>query len=384
MIAGASARAAAESASLAGYRVVAVDGYGDLDLALRAPGIALRRDAGVAYSAARAARVASGLVAAAAVYTSGFENHPAAIGILTRGRTLWGNAPDVVRRVRHPATLARTLAERGFAVPAVRMALRARRGGAAGDAEWLLKPIRSGGGHGIRVWRAGSSLARHSYLQRRIPGDPGSIVFVADGRHAVPLGVSRQLVGDEAFGAARYKYSGSLLCGAAPLFSRERELMAAAERLAVAATAAFGLVGLNGIDFIAQDGVPWPVEVNPRYTASMELVERARGISMFALHARACAGELPAADPFARRLGAVWGKAIVYARADVTMREIRRWWRDDRVRDVPWPGDRIARGRPICTLLASAPDAEACHRALAAHAAEVFSAAMTPASRSAA
>jgi predicted ATP-grasp superfamily ATP-dependent carboligase len=57
------------------------------------------------------------------------------------------------------------------------------------------------------------------------------------------------------------------------------------------------------------------------------------------------------------------------------MREIRRWWRDDRVRDVPHPGERIARGRPICTLLGSAATPEACRQALAAHAAEVYAAA---------
>ena len=159
-----------------------------------------------------------------------------------------------------------------------------------------MKPLRSGGGHGIRAVRHRARLPRGTYLQERIRGEPGSIVFVADGRRAVPLGVSRQLVGDPAFGGSGFRYSGSLLSGAAPVFEREPEIAAAAARLAGAVTEAFGLVGVNGIDFIARDGVPWPIEVNPRYTASMELVERAHGVSVFALHARACAGELPGFD----------------------------------------------------------------------------------------
>ncbi|HET8624658.1 MAG TPA: ATP-grasp domain-containing protein [Gemmatimonadales bacterium] len=374
VIAGASARALAESAALAGYAVVAVDGYGDLDLGMRVRAISLRRDLGLPYSATRAARAARGVPAAAAAYTSGFENHPAAIAALARGRTLWGNPPATVRQVRRPTALSRALGRHGFALPEVRVRHAPPSAADAARREWLIKPVQSGGGHGIRPWRAGAA-PRHAYLQERIQGEPGSIVFVADGRRAVSLGLTRQLVGDAAFGAAPFRYSGSLLCGGPPLFPREAELMLATSRIADAVTATFHLVGLNGIDFIARDGVPWPIEVNPRFTASMELIERARGISMFALHAAACRGELPSADLFRRRLSGVWGKAIVYARSDVTMREIRRWWRDDGVRDVPWPGEEIARGRPICTLLASALEADACHRALIAHAAEVYSAA---------
>ncbi len=374
LVAGASARALAESAAVAGYRVVALDGYGDLDLCVRVRAISLRRDLGIEYSAARIARAAAGIAAPAVAYTSGFENHPAPLMALARGRTLWGNPPGVVRRVRRPAALAEAFRAHGFAVPDVHAG---RAGAVRPDGrEWLVKPTRSGGGHGIRPWRPGSRLPRGTYLQERIHGEPGSIVFVADGRRAVPLGLSRQLVGDPAFGGTGFRYSGSLLAGAAPVFEREGELAAGAARLAAAVTEAFGLVGLNGVDFIARAGVPWPIEVNPRYTASMELVERAHGVSAFALHARACAGDLPEFDSLlGRRLGAVWGKAVVYATGDVTMREIRRWWRDEGVRDVPHPGERIGRGRPICTVLAPAPTPEACRAALAAHASEIYAAA---------
>jgi predicted ATP-grasp superfamily ATP-dependent carboligase len=374
LIVGASVRALAESAALAGYRVTALDAYGDLDLTVRVPALSLRRDFGLDYSAARAARVAADLPATTAAYGSGFENHPAAIAALARGRTLWGNTAAVVRRVRHPAALAEALSARGFAVPQVRTAPRAT--APAEEPTWLVKPLRSGGGHGIRAARGGERLQRGAYLQERIRGEPGSIVFVADGRRAVPLGVSRQLVGDPAFGASGFTYSGSLLAGALPVFEREAEIVATASRLASAVTEAFGLVGANGLDFIARDGVAWPIEVNPRYAASMELVERAHGVSVFGLHAAACAGELPRFPSLlSRRLGTVWGKAIVYATADVTMREIRRWWREDRVRDVPHAGERIGRGRPICTVLGSGADPNGCRHALAAHAAEIYAAA---------
>src|SRR5206468_251017 len=83
-------------------------------------------------------------------------------------------------------------------------------------------------------------------------------------------------------------------------------------------------------------------------------VPRACGLSIFETHARACAGTLPAFDVAAacRTTGAV-GKAIVYARRDVTAPpDTRAWLEDESVRDVPAPGEWIARGRPICTIFA--------------------------------
>ena len=88
-------------------------------------------------------------------------------------------------------------------------------------AAWLLKPRRSGGGHGTRAWRGGA-VSRQAYLQQRIRGVPGSVIFLADGRRVYPLGITRQLVGERAFGATGFRYCGSLLGrGNASLFDDE-------------------------------------------------------------------------------------------------------------------------------------------------------------------
>jgi predicted ATP-grasp superfamily ATP-dependent carboligase len=151
--------------------------------------------------------------------------------------------------------------------------------------------------------------------------------------------------------------------------------------MADAVTRDFGLVGLNGIDFIARAGNPWPIEVNPRYSASMELLDRRAGASLFALHADACAGRLPESPPRPPRR--VLGKAVVFARHEVTLRETREWLRDPAIADVPHPGEQIGRGRPICTVFASGTSAGSCLRALASRAAAIYRAA-EPSARGAA
>jgi uncharacterized protein len=365
LIAGVSTRAMAASAARAGYRVTAVDAFGDADLRAVAAVVPLRRDGDAPFSAALAAEAARPIEADLAAYTSNFENHPEAVVRLARGRRLLGNPPAVLERVRNPILLMRALAGRGFAVPATRAsapppALDGRR--------WLLKPRQSGGGHGTSPWRRGRPVSRRAYLQERIAGVPGSIAFVADGHRVVVLGISRQLAGERAFGARGFRYCGSLLAASgSPVFERQAELLERATALAAAVTEAFGLRGLNGMDFIARGGVPFPIEVNPRYSASMELVERATGASLFALHTDACAGRLPAPPVPAAR---VFGKAVVFARQDILVDDPSRWT-DAALADVPHPGERIGRGHPICTVLAAAPDAARCIRALEAAAASI-------------
>jgi predicted ATP-grasp superfamily ATP-dependent carboligase len=197
---------------------------------------------------------------------------------------------------------------------------------------------------------------------------PGSIAFLADGRNAVPIGMSRQLVGERAFGSHGFRYCGSLLAGKdRPLFDHDDDVASIARALAAAVTEEFGLVGLNGLDFVARNGVPYPIEVNPRYSASMELVERSGGASLFSLHERACAGILPNACVAPRMVA---GKAVVFARRAVTIGESP--WTALAMADVPHPGERIARGRPICTVFAEGRNADECRESLVREADRVY------------
>jgi predicted ATP-grasp superfamily ATP-dependent carboligase len=379
LIAGFSTRAAADSAVAAGFAVTAIDGFGDLDVDPAVRMVSLPRDLGVAFSAAAAARAAGGFVTDAAVYGANFENDLDAVGALAANRALWGNPPDVLERVRQPALVAAALREQGLPYARVRTS-NANDPDAPNDPndpnDWLLKPLASGGGRGIHLW-AGGAVPRTHYLQRRIDGVPASIVFVAAHGAAVPLGLSVQLVGESSLGAAGYRYCGNILAPAGDaLFERDETVLECASAIARTVAATFGVVGVNGIDFVAAHGDAYAIEVNPRWTASMELVERAYGISVFAAHAAACMrAELPAFDiRSARRQPPAVGKAIVFARTEVTVGDTISWLDDSTVRDVPRPGERISRGHPICTVFAEGADAAACYAGLVDRARGIYAA----------
>jgi predicted ATP-grasp superfamily ATP-dependent carboligase len=134
-------------------------------------------------------------------------------------------------------------------------------------------------------------------------------------------------------------------------------------------------VGVNALDFIVRDGVPYPVELNPRHSASMELAERAFGLSVFDAHARACQhGTLPIFDlaqALTADVGAI-GKAILFARRSLVMGDTRPWLHGDDIRDIPQPGELIPRGRPICTIFARGRDTADCYAQLVRRARKVY------------
>jgi predicted ATP-grasp superfamily ATP-dependent carboligase len=393
LIAGVSARAAAESAARAGFRVTAIDAFGDLD---QHPSVTVHTVPRT-FTAHAAARAARGVACDAVAYLSSFENHPTAVAMLIAGRALWGNPADVLQRVRNPRVLSHALRRRGFAVPGVLsrepgtfeplnpLNLSNPSNLSNPGSPWLVKPLSSGGGRRVRRWRPGTRVPGGCYLQEFIEGVPGSIVFAAAGGRAVPLGFSQQLVGESAFGAAGYQYCGSILtpAGASIAGTSDRPLFDDACALCEAVADEFGLVGVNGIDFVACHGRANAVEVNPRWSASMELVELAYGLSVFGAHAGACAdGVLPMFNlSAARRDSGAVGKAIVFARTDTVVGDTRAWLTAPpvqdampAVRDIPHRGERIAAGRPVCTVFAAGCDTATCHAALVERAHHVYAA----------
>jgi predicted ATP-grasp superfamily ATP-dependent carboligase len=353
--------------------VTALDAFADRDQHPSVHALSTSRDFGTSPTAPAMARDAARIEADAVVYMSPFENHPRAVATLAAGRTLWGNSPETLRRVRDPVQLAAALRRNGFAVP--RLANDPNDLNDSNDSNgWVLKPFRSGGGTRIRPW-SGTRVPRSSYLQERIDGTSGSIVFVASGGHCVPLGFSRQLVGDSNFGGDGYRYCGSILARLDDRqFARGRALFETAAAQARCVASEFGLLGINGLDFVARDGIPYPIEVNPRWSASVEVAELAFETTFFQIHVEACRSRaLPAFDcrAWQPRIAAV-GRAIVYVRRACTVGDTDSWLHDPMLRDVPRSGEGFRAGQPICSVIATAADSRACYLALVDRAERVY------------
>lgn len=357
LITGVSARAMAESACRAGWaeKILTVDHFGDLDLKRSCENYSLKRDARNRYSVARLLRACSRFRYEAVVYTANLENHPAAVGSLATTARLMGNHPATLTQVRNPQRFLDCLRSAGVTVPHTVLASRTP----ALSGAVLEKPRKGGGGHGITMVLPGTSRRQGTYLQEYISGLPCSVAFVANGQQATILGVSQQLIGDDALGSRGFRYCGSLLGKRLPGLSRFDSLLDRLERIATHLTSAFNLIGVNGLDFVLKGDEIYPLELNPRYTASMELVEMAYGINIFSTHLAACDGALPRFDLRAAR-DVYYGKAILFADRAITAPATDAWW-EQGIRDIPFPGERIQADSPICTIFTGGADPEACY-----------------------
>src|SRR5262249_18435246 len=146
-------------------------------------------------------------------------------------------------------------------------------------------------------------------------------VYVADGSSARLLGVTRMLVGEAWLHARAFHY-----CGSIGPVRTQPPLLEALERLGNALAKGFGLFGLFCVDFVMRAAIPWPLEVNPRYTASVEVLEYSSGLRALALH-REVFKPQDSAPSFAICTPGptVVGKAILYAREKLSFPQHGPW-----------------------------------------------------------
>lgn len=362
LVVGVSTRSIAESAVRSGYQVVAVDAFGDYDLKALCDSYSLRRDFEIPFSAAGLYSASRRLTFDAVAYTSNLENHPEVVRRFARRTPILGNSPEVLKRVRTWASLFAVLNQAGYMVPETIFHGNGRR--ADPDRQWLRKPVRSGGGHGITFTQSNRPASRGYLFQEYVPGLICSAAFVANQKDAVVIGVTEQLVGRSEFGTNGFRYCGNILpLEAARSPDSGEDILVQVQQIAALISREFALTGVNGFDFILTDGRVCLTEVNPRYSASMELVERAYGLSIFDLHVKAVTqGALPDFN-LIHAVGQPgqesYGKAILYAKADGLAPDTQSWLQHD-IHDVPFPGESLVEGKPICTLLAAGGSRDKC------------------------
>jgi len=372
IILGASVRAAAFSALRANLRPWCIDLFGDADLCARCP---TKTIAPQDYPAGFVDMIREA-PAVPWIFTGALENRPRLIRRLAGLRPLWGNDPSVLARARSPRRVQKLLRAAGLPCPALSI------DGAAGlpPGRWLAKPRRGAGGKGIRPWNGQPAQPRGGqrvYYQEYIEGEACAAIYASERTATHLLGVTRQLVGERWLHAATFHY-----CGSVGPLALTPSLRGHFERLGTILAQGCGLRGLFGIDCVMRDGIPWPVEINPRYTASVEVLEYALGFS--ALGWQRVAFERTATEPPpipANHSSGCIGKAILFAKSALIFPAKGPWLETVQspgsvhvvpaFADIPAAGQEMAAGRPILTFFARGNSPDACFDSLQQTAADL-------------
>lgn len=340
---GASTRAMAFSALRAGLRPWCADLFGDTDLRnlCSVHTIALEDYPNGFLS------IASQFPTAPILFTGGLENHPQFLQRMSQQRPLWGCSSASIAKVRDPFFLFDLWQKHGVAalpvskrVPKIDFQNR-----------WLRKPLQSAGGLNISLVRDSTKTHSAYYFQKYKDGVPISCLYCMARGQAKFLGATLQLVGEPAIFAQPFQYCGNIVL---PL-QESSDITAIGQALC----AVNGLQGLLGVDAILMDQI-YPVEVNPRYTASVEILEYAKQESFLLKHCQCFDTSLNIKDSMSPLPSGFLGKAILYAPVEFTFPEKGPWlgttqdtnnlWQMPRFADVPKSGMRIGKGDPIFTF----------------------------------
>ncbi len=371
----------ATSASKAGYRVYAIDYFGDQDLKKtcietlsiihQKPHASCGR-LGNLYRPTTLLKLTETILAKykvdAALLSSGLDDSLEILSELNTLIPILGNTPETIRRVRDKPRFFEELREIGILCPATEpadsleeAAKRAR------DLEYpvVLKPAEGSGGVGIRradspnelerAYRGATRVNKRVLVQKYVDGTPASVSLISARNRVRVLTVNEQLLGlREVCQLEPFGWCGNIV----PL-KASKTVIDRCRGVAEEVASHFSLVGSNGIDLtISQGEVPYVIEVNPRFQGTLECVERVLGISVVQAHVEACIhGTLP---QFEEKESTFSTRLIVFApkRSEVPDLTGMEW-----LRDIPLPGVIVESGEPVCSVMAEGESRDSSLRA---------------------
>ena len=331
LLVGYNVRAMALSARLAGFTTWAFDYFGDRD---RGPGYDLKSAGIVEFDARLLVTHVMAHPPSRVIWGSGFENQPALLDILSLRHVLWGNSRESVERVRTWNIVCNIANTMGISCPRQQVSGVVPRNG-----RWLLKPKLSGGGKGIRQAGPGEMIRHGMVAQKWLEGESVSLTFLSDGKRLLARLWTKAFKDPT---GPSFRYTGGVLCP----YGIGRD--AGGEAMALALVRQCGLRGWNGIDFVYHKGQLTYLEVNPRWTGSVELWERATGYPAIGALSSAMDGStmaFPAPEKFV-------GKRIVYARTPTVWNPEIEDALAGSIADIPRSGEQFLSEQPICTVFA--------------------------------
>ena len=346
---GASVRALAFSCIRAGYTPWCIDLFADEDLAKNCPTTRITKSFPNEIS-----DLIKNAPVAPILYTGGLENHSALLQSLCAERTVLGITGNTLSNLRNTPGFYNLLKSKQINTPAIITSTKDLNH----ETSYLCKPKNRSGGLGIKPFDPSKQSIvddANFYIQEFIKGESHSAIFCFTESGFELLGTTIQSSGTQSLHADDFLYSGNM-GPVKPCNSELTELQTIGEII----SNNYHPLGLLGMDYILNDSKVYPLEINPRYTASMEILELALGQNFITKHMQAF-GIKPIYENPAPSETALIGKAIYYAPHDVLIPKEAPWLSIEAnprffspFADIPKIGSAIQKGSPVVTIFAKA------------------------------
>jgi len=369
LIVGVDTLSIAVSAKKAGYNVYAVDYFGDLDLqricsewrslTKQKSGTSCGR-IGLLFKPEAFYDMAKDLVKKfgidAILLSSGLDDEFEVLYALNDLAPFLGNNPQTIERVRRKLKFFEELKLLGIDYPETFLVENEDEAIKAAEKlnfPLVVKPSKGFSGTDIRIARNFKELKNFfSYvslfsqkilIQKMVKGVHASISFLATDGDVKFLTLNEQLLGKHfLFQQEPFGYCGNIV----PL-TIDNNIVKRCQKIVEKIAQHFDLRGSNGIDLvISRKGIPYVIEVNPRFQGTLECVEKVLGINLVEAHVDACLYNfLPNTR---EKIANVCARLILYAPKRVLVPDLTIF---TQVRDIPLPGCIIEKGEPLCSVV---------------------------------
>jgi predicted ATP-grasp superfamily ATP-dependent carboligase len=376
MVIGYNVRPIACLAKQLGFRVVAVDYWGDLDISNCADDLhtVLQQRPGEQLKESLDNPPCELLVDLAEknikefvkvnfiLVGSGFDDRPDLWTRLSRIAPILGNSPEQLKAIRNLSKLFTIARELGINCPKTEKAKSPKE--AVEIAKRIgfpvvLKPISGSGGFRIRFANDLDEVKNHfagvagereeAWVQEHVKGVDASSSIIGNGHECVVVSVNEQLIGKNKLGASTpFGYCGSIV----PL-AADSEVIERIKMVSSALGKKLGLVGSNGFDFvIGPNNEPYLMEVNPRFQATLECIRFVTGLNLVGEHINACGGQLlrNVLEPNGYAV-----KMIIFAKEKCVYPDLNGI---KSIFDISHKDVIVEKGNPICTVQVVAEERE--------------------------
>jgi len=287
---------------------------------------------------------------------SGFDDHSETLNDLHRRGLLIGTSPEKMKNARDLNVIEKLVSKLHCKIPhyqKFQAQEELMKSDLINEFPFILRPLYSGGGAGIRYIRNHEDLERilnqkttESYplvLQEYIKGTDISCSVLSTGKQAKAVSVQRQLIGSPAAGRnCDFAYCGNSFPSGLPPYI-DNEIIMISEHLAVQ----LELKGSIGFDYMVDSSYGiWLMEVNPRIQGTLEMLEAASSISITNEHVRSSRGNLINEIPHFKPVV----KMIVYSRRSGIIPDLTSF--PDTFDRSP-KGVHVNQKDPICTVIST-------------------------------
>ena len=298
------------------------------------------------------------------MYTGGIENSPNIVEEISSTHSLLGCDAATLRSVRDPFGFEKLIRE--SEIRGIR-ALSVARFDETLPLPHLIKPFASCGGLGIRQPGTGqlddacTRRPSNFFRQEKVEGDLVAGLFLGNGEDCRLLGVTNSWVNEPGTTGSRqhpFRFGGS----AGPI-AIGSESLKRWQLLGQLFMRQHSLIGLFAFDcIITHKAEIAPLELNPRFTSSMELLPKIDGLTTVQWHLKTCrTGELPDESSIQSRsepkAPLLRGKGILYAPETIKLdRHARERMlqvaadENAQLSDLPKNDQSIKSGQPLITV----------------------------------